>query len=295
MKRIIVVGGGIGGLTAAALLGAAGHHVTVLEAADHLGGKSRRIESAGQALDTGPSLVTFPAVWAELLNRFDALRTSAPGRQRAVTDSERDSAEESGSAAGPHSASGSGAAGSASGARSAAQISGLDFERLPDVGTYHWRGTEVTLPVPPGHPWHQAWARFEAEHGGLGPDITRLLTTPPLDRRSFPALGRLGRAYGLRLTTRSYLDGLHWMPEGLREIIAIHPSANDTTPRWAPCHSTGPSSRPRCLAGDFNRRSTFSKNRKPGRFALRMRWISHHSTPFFPASPSALFSVRATE
>lgn len=184
MKRIVIVGGGIGGLSAAALLAAAGHHVTMLEAAEYLGGKSRRIESAGQVLDTGPSLVTFPDVWAELLRRFDALRG----------DSEADGAE----------------------------LSGLELERLPDVGTYHWRGTEVTLPVPPGHLWHEAWVRFEAEHGGLGPDITRLLTTPPLDRRSFPALGRLGKAYGRRLTTRSYLDGLDWMPEGLREVIAIH-------------------------------------------------------------------------
>lgn len=184
MKRIVIVGGGIGGLSAAALLAAAGHHVTLLEAADYLGGKSRRIESAGQILDTGPSLVTFPDVWAELLHRFDASRGGNQGN--------------------------------------AAELSRLELERLPDVGTYHWRGTQVSLPVPSGHPWHEAWTRFEVEHGGLGPDITRLLTTPPMDRRSFPALGRLGKAYGRRLTTRSYLDGLDWMPEGLREVIAIH-------------------------------------------------------------------------
>lgn len=196
MKRIVVVGGGIGGLSAAALLGAAGHQVTVLEASGHVGGKSWRIELAGQALDTGPSLVTFPAVWTELLNRFDALRASdAPS----VT-----------------------ASANTTGRRDAAQIADIQFERLPDVGTYHWRGTKVTLPVLPGHPWHEAWVRFEAEHGGLGPDITRLLTTPPMGRRALPALAKLARAYGPRLTTRSYLDALDWMPEGLREVIAIH-------------------------------------------------------------------------
>ncbi len=59
-------------------------------------------------------------------------------------------------------------------------------------------------------------------NGWLGPEVTRLLTTDPLDRRTFPALRRLLRVYGAKLTTRSYLDGLRWLPEGLREIIAIH-------------------------------------------------------------------------
>ncbi|MFW6187283.1 MAG: phytoene desaturase family protein, partial [Actinomycetota bacterium] len=85
-----------------------------------------------------------------------------------------------------------------------------------------YRGTRCELPVPPGHPWHAAWTRFEAEHGVLGPDITRLLTTDVLDRAAYPALGRLGTLYGRRLTTRDYLDSLTWMPEGLREVIAIH-------------------------------------------------------------------------
>jgi phytoene dehydrogenase-like protein len=59
-------------------------------------------------------------------------------------------------------------------------------------------------------------------HGGLGPEVTRLLTVDPLDRRTLPALGRLLRVYGPKLTTRSYLDSISWLPEGLREIIAIH-------------------------------------------------------------------------
>ncbi|KUG61761.1 FAD-dependent oxidoreductase [Kocuria rosea subsp. polaris] len=190
MSRVVVVGGGLGGLTSAALLGHAGHQVTLLEAADRLGGKSRRIEAAGQRMDTGPSLFTFPGVWEELLRRLDRLRdAAAPAGDR-----------------GPR----------------AAETAGLELERLPEVGTYYYRGDRCELPVPPGHPWHAAWVRFEAEHGPLGPDITRLLTTEVMDRAARPALGRLGSLYGRRLTTRSYLDSLTWMPEGLREVIAIH-------------------------------------------------------------------------
>ncbi|MFW3387667.1 UNVERIFIED_CONTAM: NAD(P)/FAD-dependent oxidoreductase [Kocuria sp. CPCC 205274] len=189
MSRVVVVGGGIGGLTSAVLLGHAGHRVTLLEAADHLGGKSRRLEAEGQRLDSGPSLFTFPGVWEELLRRVDRLRDA-------------------------------GTAGA--GAPRAEETAGLELERLPAVGTYYYRGTRCELPVPPGHPWHAAWTRFEAEHGVLGPDITRLLTTDVLDRAAYPALGRLGTLYGRRLTTRDYLDSLTWMPEGLREVIAIH-------------------------------------------------------------------------
>ena len=69
MKKIVIVGAGLGGLTAAALLAKAGHDVTVLEKNSWIGGKSRRIEVAGQRIDTGPSLVTFPAVLDELFKR----------------------------------------------------------------------------------------------------------------------------------------------------------------------------------------------------------------------------------
>ena len=90
------------------------------------------------------------------------------------------------------------------------------------MGRYYYRGETTSLPVEEGHPWHEAWERFAGIHGGLGPEVTRLLTADPADRRTLPALARLLRVYGAKLTTRSYLDGLSWLPEGLKEIIAIH-------------------------------------------------------------------------
>jgi phytoene desaturase len=182
VKRILVVGGGIGGLAAAALLGRAGHRVTLLEAAPYLGGKSRRIRLDGQVLDTGPSLVAFPEVWEEFLLRWDGLGDDG----------------------------------------SAEQVARLKLVRLPEVGKYYYRESIAPLPVPEGHPWHPAWERFAKIHGALGPQITRLLTTDPLDRRVLPALRRLLGVYRAKLTTKSYLDSLEWLPDGLREILAIH-------------------------------------------------------------------------
>ena len=178
-----VVGGGIGGLAAAALIGRAGHEVTLLEANPWVGGKSRRIELEGRRMDTGPSLLTFPGVWEEFLWRWDA-KDGQPGE--------------------------------------AAEIADLRLKRLPEVGRYYYRGETTSLPVEEGNPWSAAWERFAGIHGGLGSEVTRLLTADPADRRTLPALGRLLRIYGTKLTTRSYLDSLQWLPEGLREIIAIH-------------------------------------------------------------------------
>ena len=78
------------------------------------------------------------------------------------------------------------------------------------------------MPVEEEHPWYGAWTRFVGVHGGLGLEVTRLLTTDWYDPRLRPALLRLLRLYGTRMTTRSYLDSLGWLPEGLREVIAIH-------------------------------------------------------------------------
>lgn len=59
---VIVIGGGLGGLAAAAVLGAAGREVVVLEAAPTLGGKAGIQTVDGVTFDTGPSVFTLPEV-----------------------------------------------------------------------------------------------------------------------------------------------------------------------------------------------------------------------------------------
>ena len=65
--RAVVVGAGLGGLSAAIHLAAAGAHVTVLEAAAEVGGKASRVRDRGFAWDTGPTLLTMPHVLDETL------------------------------------------------------------------------------------------------------------------------------------------------------------------------------------------------------------------------------------
>ena len=73
MAKVVVLGAGISGLASAALLANAGHQVTVLERNTWIGGKSRRVEVAGQRMDTGPALVTFPEVIEQFLELFNSL------------------------------------------------------------------------------------------------------------------------------------------------------------------------------------------------------------------------------
>ncbi|GHO75808.1 phytoene desaturase [Ktedonobacter sp. SOSP1-85] len=65
-REIIVIGAGIGGLSAAIHLATKGHRVSVLERQAQVGGKLNLIEKEGFAFDTGPSLITMPHVLREL-------------------------------------------------------------------------------------------------------------------------------------------------------------------------------------------------------------------------------------
>lgn len=66
MASIAIIGAGIGGMSAAARLAKAGHEVTIYENSDRSGGKCRTEWFGDYAFDTGPSLLTLPAVYRDL-------------------------------------------------------------------------------------------------------------------------------------------------------------------------------------------------------------------------------------
>ena len=69
MARIVVVGAGMAGMAAAARLRVKGHEVLVLEQSSTFGGKLGAVEQDGFTFDTGPSLLTLPAVYRDLFNK----------------------------------------------------------------------------------------------------------------------------------------------------------------------------------------------------------------------------------
>ncbi|GAA3495802.1 hypothetical protein GCM10019016_029030 [Streptomyces prasinosporus] len=66
MARIAVIGAGMGAMAAAARLAVAGHRVAVYERTETYGGALRRRERDGFSFDTGPGLLTLPAVYRDL-------------------------------------------------------------------------------------------------------------------------------------------------------------------------------------------------------------------------------------
>jgi phytoene desaturase len=72
-KSVIVIGAGIGGITAATHLARGGLHVTVLEKNAHPGGRCDRFSREGHHFDTGPTLFLLPLLYEA---EFRALGTS---------------------------------------------------------------------------------------------------------------------------------------------------------------------------------------------------------------------------
>ena len=66
MARVTVVGGGVGGMTAALLLARAGHRVRLFERLPRLGGKLAEHRRDGFVFSLGPSLLTMPRVFRDL-------------------------------------------------------------------------------------------------------------------------------------------------------------------------------------------------------------------------------------
>jgi phytoene desaturase len=72
-KSVIVIGAGIGGITAAIHLAKNGWQVTILEKNDHPGGRCDRISRDGHHFDTGPTLLVMPLLYE---HEFSALGES---------------------------------------------------------------------------------------------------------------------------------------------------------------------------------------------------------------------------
>ena len=66
MKKVVVIGAGIGGISTAIRLAKKGYDVTVLEKSNYVGGKCRTVTYDGFTFDAGPSLLTIPAVFRDL-------------------------------------------------------------------------------------------------------------------------------------------------------------------------------------------------------------------------------------
>lgn len=67
--HVLVVGGGLAGLAAAAELSTAGVKVTLVEANKHLGGKMNLLEEQGFKFDMGPTILTMPQVIKGIIRR----------------------------------------------------------------------------------------------------------------------------------------------------------------------------------------------------------------------------------
>lgn len=68
MKKIIIIGAGLGGLSSAIRLSKAGFSVSVLEKNETIGGKVNIVEEGGYSFDTGASLLTMRHVLEELFD-----------------------------------------------------------------------------------------------------------------------------------------------------------------------------------------------------------------------------------
>ncbi|MGY8644397.1 MAG: NAD(P)-binding protein, partial [Verrucomicrobiales bacterium] len=68
-KSVVVVGAGLGGLSAAISLRAEGFDVRIVEKNAKIGGKLNFLEKEGFGFDLGPSIFTLPQIFHDLFDR----------------------------------------------------------------------------------------------------------------------------------------------------------------------------------------------------------------------------------
>lgn len=69
MKKVIVIGGGLGGISAAVSLALDGFQVELFEKNAHIGGKLNLLQADGFSFDLGPSILTMPHIFERLFSR----------------------------------------------------------------------------------------------------------------------------------------------------------------------------------------------------------------------------------
>lgn len=67
-KSVLIIGGGLGGLSAAISLAQNGYKVALYEQNAHLGGKLNQLDQGGFRFDLGPSILTMPHLFEKLFN-----------------------------------------------------------------------------------------------------------------------------------------------------------------------------------------------------------------------------------
>lgn len=73
-KKIIVIGGGFGGIAAALRMRARGYEVTLIDRLSMLGGRAQVFERGGFRHDAGPTVITAPFLFDELFSLFKERR-----------------------------------------------------------------------------------------------------------------------------------------------------------------------------------------------------------------------------
>lgn len=70
MKKVVIIGSGFAGMSAACFMAKQGWNVTVLEKNDQPGGRARQLKEAGFTFDMGPSWYWMPDVFERFFNQF---------------------------------------------------------------------------------------------------------------------------------------------------------------------------------------------------------------------------------
>ena len=72
MKKVVIIGGGLGGLSSAITLAQAGFHVELFEKNRHFGGKLMPIQLGDYSFDFGPNTITMPSVFKQVIEQTGA-------------------------------------------------------------------------------------------------------------------------------------------------------------------------------------------------------------------------------